>query len=173
VLSFGHQYQTGDILLNERRDKLCADAGVCCCGVNGTIIKKDDFALRVVLRQIQNVVSRAKQQRITGHFERVVIRIVERPIRVETKRLFHLTPVPAYGIGGHFAFLPIDGQEQAAFPYLGCQKNVKALAFQFQAQTLQMGELAQGSGNVIQRLGLAFRRRITPTGIGLQGSQVF
>ena len=99
--------------------------------------------------QNQNIVIRAQQQRITGHFERVAIRIVERPVRVKTKRLFDLLPVPAYRIGGHFAFLPIDGQEQAAFPYLGCQKNVKALAFQIQAQTLQMGELAQGSGNII------------------------
>ena len=124
------------------------------------------------MRQIQKIVSRAQQPHSTRHFDRVAIRIVEHPVRVETKRFFGLLPVPAYGIGGHLAFLPINGQKQAALPYLGCQKHAKALAFQLQAQALQMGELAQSIDNVFYGLGLAFRRRVAPTGIGLQGSQV-
>jgi hypothetical protein len=36
-----------------------------------------------------------------------------------------------------------------------------------------MSELFQGSGNIIQGLGFAFRRRIAPAGVFLQRSHIF
>ena len=64
----------------------------------------------------------------------------------------------ADGVGGNLSFLAIAGQEETTFPDLGREEDLKALALQFQAQFLQMGELTQGFGNIDQSLRLSLRR---------------
>jgi hypothetical protein len=94
-------------------------------------------------------------------------------IRVETKCLEDIVAMAARGIGRHFDLPPLGGQVQAGFPEFGSQENVETLAPQFQVQVSQIGEVAQGARDVIQRLGFSLGSRIAPTGIGLDACQFF
>ncbi len=75
------------------------------------------------------------------------------------------------GISRHLSLLPLDRHVQSSFPHLCSQEYAETLAFQFHTQALQIGQVRQCVGDIVERLGFSLGSRIAPTGIRLNGRQ--